>query len=164
MPDKRVPIPSADHLTAARRAAKDKFQQDLGGAKTPEQHLIIARNSQLAALDEKADSPERYALLDQARELAAGAGSSKVAFEAIDELAKWFEIEELELRLDTLEVAAKAPTSPTGKAAKKEQFESAKDLIETCVAIDRFLEALRATALAQAAARNLKDQDPGLVK
>ncbi|HVC93966.1 MAG TPA: serine/threonine-protein kinase, partial [Pirellulales bacterium] len=163
-PEKKAPLPSADQLTAARRAAKDKFQQELQAAKIPEQLLIIARKSQRAALDAKPDSAERYALLDLARELAAEAGSSKVAFEAIDGLAKWFEIKELELRLETLEVATKAPTSPTGKAAEKEQFESAKDLIETCVAIDRFQEALRATALAQAAARNLRDQDPGLVK
>ncbi|HVC98148.1 MAG TPA: NPCBM/NEW2 domain-containing protein, partial [Pirellulales bacterium] len=163
-PEKKVSVPSAAELTSARRTAEEKFQQDLQTAKTPEQRLNVARKIQRAALDAKLGSAERYALLDQARELAAGAGSSKVAFEAIDGLAKWFEIEELELRLETLEVAAKAPNSPKGKAAKKEQFESAKDMIETCVAIDRFPEALRATALAQAAARNLRDQEPGLVK
>jgi len=163
-PEKKVPVPSTDRLTAARRIAKDKFQQDLQAAKTPEQHLVIARKSQRAALDEKADSPERYALLDLARELAAGAGSTKVAFEAIDGLAKWFEIEEFELRLATLEAAGKAHSGSAGKAAKKEQFDSARDLIEASVAIDRFPEALRAAVLAQAAARILKDQDPGLAK
>ncbi|HUY36921.1 MAG TPA: NPCBM/NEW2 domain-containing protein [Pirellulales bacterium] len=156
-------MPSATDLKEARREADERIEQDLQAAKTPDQKLNVARKSRRAALNAKPDSAERYALLDQARELAAKAGSSKVAFEAIDELAKWFEIDELDLRLTTLEEAAKAP-STAGKAAKKEQFDSARELIEACVADNRFPEATRAATLAQAAARALRDQDTGLAK
>ncbi|HEV3006510.1 MAG TPA: NPCBM/NEW2 domain-containing protein [Pirellulales bacterium] len=152
--NKKSPVPSGDTLDQAKRSFEEKFADDLQAAKAPDLRLSVARKILQAANEAGAGSAERYALLDQARELAASVGSSKVAFDAIDDLAQEFEIDELDLRLATLDEAAKAPFS---QAAKREQFDSARELIEDCVDDDHFPEALRAATLAQAAARPLKD-------
>ncbi|HEV3022698.1 MAG TPA: hypothetical protein VGX76_09520, partial [Pirellulales bacterium] len=152
--NKKSPAPSGDALDQAKRSVDEKFADDLQAAKAPDQRLGVARKMQQAANEAGAGSADRYALLDQARELAASVGSSKVAFDAINDLAKEFEIDELDLRLATLDEAAKAPFS---QAAKREQFDSARELIEDCVDDDHFPQALRAATLAQSAARPLKD-------
>ena len=157
-PESKAAVPDPADLAAARQQAISRHLPRYSSATTPEARLNLARFV-IGEAQQSRPAPERYALFDYARTLAAELGGAAVAFEAVTQMARRFEIDELALKLESLEAAAKAPATPQGKV---EQLAAGLELMEACANADRIAEANRAHAIAHAAARAVKDA--GLTK
>ena len=153
-PEQKLPLPNAAELTSARQQIVGQNQPRLTSAKTPEARLNLARDVLGEARNTQRPAAERHALFDYARGLAAELGAAAAACEAVDQMDRWFEIDALALKLESLEVAAAAPPTPQGKL---EQITAGLELMEACAKADRIADGNRAYGLAQAAARALKD-------
>jgi len=153
-PEQKLPKPEAAELAAARQFAMTRNQSRSTSAKTFQSRLALARSVMNEAKNSQRAASERYALFDYSRITAAEIGGAGAAFEAVEQLGRWFEIDELTLKLETLELAAQALPTPQGKL---EQAHAGLALMEACARADRMVDANRAYAIAHAAARPLKD-------
>src|SRR5262249_31418159 len=93
----------------------------------------------------------------EARDLASKAGDYQAAFRVIDQMAKEYAVDALELKTAALTAASQA----TNAAASKDLAEIALALAEGAVAEDNYEAALRLLPVAEAAAR--KAQLPALI-
>ena len=145
-------MPAPDKLAKACDALAGRYGAEMD-VKTPRQAVSLAEKLISDSFNTHHDAALNYVLLDKARALAADEGGAKVAFHAVEELAKWFQVDAIELKLETLTDAAKAPPSPQ---SKQELVESAIELSEAAADLDRFAEAGRAVKLAAKAVCALK--------
>lgn len=158
-PAQKLSPPEAAELAAARQQVAAQHQARYASAEKPADRLNLARSVLSEARNSGRPPADRYALFDYARGIAAEVGGAAMAFEAVGEMAARFEIDELALKLDTLEAAAKAPPTPQGKV---EQIAAGLELTEACTNADRIVDGNRALGIAQSAARAIKDA--GLTK
>lgn len=150
----KQPAPSAAAIAKAQDLVQELFKKDLDGSKTPAKKLDLARTMLNQAREEKSDMTARYALMDKARQLAADAGALDVAYEAVDAISDGYEIDGMQLKIDT--VAALAPGD--GAADKQRAFvKTALLVFDDALDADRFDVAKRAGSLAMAAARKSND-------
>lgn len=153
-PQQKTRAPEEAELAAARQFAVTRNQARYASAKTFESRLALARSIMNEAKNSQLAAPERYVLFDFARTTAAEMGGAALAFDAVEQLGRWFEIDELTLKLETLSAAAEALPTPQGKL---EQVQAGLALMEALARADRMVEANRAYTIAHAAARPLKD-------
>ena len=153
-PQQKTPPPAEAELAAARQFALTRNQNRYAAATTFESRLALARSIMNEAKNSQLAAPERYVLFDFARTTAAGTGAAELAFDAVEQLGRWFEIDELTLKLETLEATTEALPTPQGKL---EQVQAGLSLLEACARADRLVEANRAYTIAHAAARAIKD-------
>jgi len=114
----------------------------------------------LAAAPEVNDNPEkRFVMLRDARDLAAAAGESRLAADAIKELDRFFQIDALKMRL---EVAEKLAAGARGLDASRDVVLQTLKLTEEAAKAGRLDEAEAAAKIAVAAAR--KTRSRGLVQ
>ena len=167
VPDPAPPAPKA----AARRAPPAEAQRREAEKTVRELFKAdYARRgaSDLAALGRKLlgegarlkeESAMKFALLSEARELAAQAGDVETAFAAVDELTGTFDVEALALKTAVLAAAARAVRTSEGAAALAE---AGLRLADEAVATNAFDAATAALSRAEAAARAA--QDPALLQ
>lgn len=82
----RQEVPSAPERARSLRAIETAFAARLTGATTPEAKGIVARELYAAGMDSADDLVVRYALFDQAKDLAVEAGDDVTAMAALDQL------------------------------------------------------------------------------
>ena len=155
--DKRLPTPSNDLLDHARKNVDDRYGTELKQAKALLEAVTLAKKLIDDSHKAEDDAALRYALLETSREVAAAAGAAEAAMSAIERMTERFIIDdEVALKLATLAVAADATLNPRTKG---EQLKAARELIDEAVDLDRYDEAKKAAALADAAANALEDDD-----
>lgn len=152
----RLPVPDEAAQKPALAAVKEVFRQDLAAAKTAAQQSELAKRM-LSTLEEKPEAATaNYVLLTQAQSLAVKAFNAEVSRQAIDELAKRYEVDPLSLRATALRDLGKGPTDVKlhGNLAQL-----ALHLVDDCVEQERFDIAATAVDLANSLAVRAKSND-----
>ncbi len=151
-----APVPDAAALETAARAVKDFLRDDIDAAKTPPAKLDLAKSFLQKGIDTQGDPAEQYVLFRMARESAAGLADASLAVQAIDEMARWFQIDPLAMKLETLSSIAKMTMPP---AQQKAFADTALNVADDAAAADSFDLAKQVIALGVAAARKARDAD-----
>ncbi|MDB5357174.1 MAG: hypothetical protein JWN24_3627 [Phycisphaerales bacterium] len=114
----------------------------------------LAKSLRKHATEVTDDDTGTFVMLREARDLAAGAGDFMTALGAIDDMNRQFAIEPNELKFTILKQSAHGLTS---QEAQRSFVEASLSLGDSAVAAEDYDLALKATSLAEIAARNLHD-------
>ena len=152
-PKDKLPVPSETTQKEALRLVGEVYKADYDAAKTPEAKQALARKL-LQAAAEAHQPANRYVLLDVARDVAAKAADVDVAFEAADAMAAAYQVDAFGLKLEALETALRAGSSP---AQLKGVVEGALALLGQAAARDDFETTTRLGRMTLAAARRTRD-------
>jgi hypothetical protein len=154
----RSPVPAAADLAKAESQIRDLFKNDYARENAADQ-LALSKKLLVQALDTTNDLASRYVLFRESSDLAARARDLGQAWQAVDEMAKVFEVNGLALKLPALEVVAAGTTSQTGN---DNLVAAALPLAEAAMQRDDFETADKFIKVADGAARNSKS--PARVK
>ncbi|HWB00144.1 MAG TPA: SUMF1/EgtB/PvdO family nonheme iron enzyme [Pirellulales bacterium] len=157
--DARPAIPTDDALQSATRALRDQFKGEFAKARQPGDKLALAQQLYLDSFRSQSNPAMRYALLDEARDLAIDIGDAYLAGRILDAITTAFQADEPSVEL---ELWAKLLPKARGAIPNRDAADSALLLAEHLAAIDRHDEARRAVDHARQAAG--KAQEPNLVK
>ncbi len=125
-PDRRLPEPDDTAQKTAEKRLRSELASELGRAKRPEDRLALAERLFRRGLQGENDPAARYVLLRMACEMALAAGELPRTLEAVDEIAKTYDIHPLETKLDLLaRAAATSRTLPGFPATALEWTEAA---------------------------------------
>jgi hypothetical protein len=111
----RAPVPGAEAQAKAMALIKEVYKAEYDAANTPSQKELLAKKMLSLAQQAKA-LPERYAILRVARDFSMASGGT-TCFQAVDEMAKSFQIDRLDMKAKVLaQCAGAARTSIQNKA------------------------------------------------
>ena len=146
--------PTKTELEDAVTQIRTVLQQDYLAAKTPDNRIGLARKLlELAA--ETNDAPvTRYALLIEARDLAANSGNAQIPLESIHMLARLHRVDVTEEQVAVLGLASR-----TARTASQHQalIAATQDLVEQYADLYRYDVVRRLGAIASSAARKSSD-------
>jgi hypothetical protein len=110
----RLPVPGEDALRRSAKNIREIFGADVRTARTPEAKSVLAA-AFLRHAAETADATDRYLLLESARTFAEEGGDANTALDAIDQIAKAYEIDMFAAKQALLiSLATKAPVTTLG--------------------------------------------------
>jgi hypothetical protein len=150
---KKPPVPDAAALAQAGKVIKETFKTDYANLKTAADRSALAAKLIQTADDTTGDAASRYALLREARELAAQAGELTAAFQAVDKLAESYDVDVLAMKSAVLTALSRTASSAM---AGQILAETCLTLVEDAVSSERHEIASRLLALAEPAARKTK--------
>jgi hypothetical protein len=140
----RVPVPSAQALTDADKLVKDVYKEDYA-KRGPEERKALAMKLLDEGRNNKSDAASEYVLLREARDAAIQVADVSTAMESIEEMAKAFVVDPVELELAALTgLKATAHNLDSESAAA----EACLKLIDEAVTADNFEVAGKAADLA----------------
>jgi serine/threonine protein kinase len=151
--DSRIPPPVGEDLAAAVKTVRDLYKDDYGKTRHSEMSATAKKLFEIAR-DEKKDPVIRFALLAEARDMAAKAADGTLAFKAIEELAIDFAVEDREMKSAALQTAVKEALTPERSALLAD---ATMAMAEEAAAADSYDEAIRLAKLAETAALKSKD-------
>ncbi|HEV2970108.1 MAG TPA: hypothetical protein VGY55_08960 [Pirellulales bacterium] len=151
-----VPVPDSAALEKASKVVKQLFKDQIDGAKIPAAKLELAKSLLQKGIDAQGDPAGRYVLLRTARDFAVAALDSGLAVQAVDEMARAFQLDGLPLKLETLTTVSKATLPPVQAVAF---VETTNTVAEEAIAADNYDVAKQALALGVAAAKKTRDAD-----
>jgi len=112
-----APIPDATILEAGRKAARELYGDRFRQATNVQDKLALVMEMIATAAKLEDGSPDQYATLTIARDIAAGAGEVPAAIKATEQLAERFDVPVAKLKADLLMTAAsRASASSQHKA------------------------------------------------
>jgi len=125
-----APAPDAAKIREAEKSLRETFKNEY--ARRAPADLDAFSKKLLAEGQKTQDDPvARYALLSEARDVAAQAGDVTLAFSAVDELDRNFVVDEVALKTETLATAAKTAKAPdTHKVIAEAYFTVADEAVE----------------------------------
>src|SRR5262249_55914594 len=94
IPAHPLPVPDAEAVSAAFASVRTELARDFSYNR-PDDAALLADNLRRRAWVERASTSLRFGLLQEARLLATRAGDPITAFQAIEDLAAWFDVDEL---------------------------------------------------------------------
>ncbi|MGD9724574.1 MAG: hypothetical protein AB7O59_04085 [Pirellulales bacterium] len=97
----REPVPDATARSAAAERVAREFDVTIRGARSADQRIYLVEQLLMAAAKAE-EAADQYALAGEACARAALAGDARRAVAAVDELARWFEVDALALKTETL--------------------------------------------------------------
>lgn len=100
-----LPIPDADAVTNAMTAIQKELEREFN-LDQPDERAILAENLRRRASLERVSTAQRYGLLQEARTIATRVGEAKIAFQCVDDLAAWFDVDDLAEKTSTFEYLA----------------------------------------------------------
>ena len=100
-PAEPLPIPEAEAVAAAVDAVRKELVKEYQYTRADDVS-ILADNLRRRAGVENVPAPLRYGLLQESRALAVKAGDPATAFRAVEDLAAWFDVDELAAKATTL--------------------------------------------------------------
>jgi hypothetical protein len=153
--DERRAAPEPPLEKEAEKKVRATFQNDYANAK-PEARRALARKLLDQGRAQGGDSALRYVLWREARDLAASAGDSRIALEAVGLLSSEYAVEALDMKLKTLEALNRGARSP---ADWKALCEDCLSFIQELLAQELFSSTKPVLKLLASAARNAKDAD-----
>jgi hypothetical protein len=148
---KRAPVPDEAGQAKALKLIQDLYKADYA-KKKPQDLLELSAKLLQEAGETKDDPTARFVLLREARDLAAQAGSAPACLEAIDELAKEYDIDALAMKAEWLAATSRAATA-TGSLPVAD---ACLGLLDEALAADNYELALRLLGTAADAARKAR--------
>jgi hypothetical protein len=149
-PKHKLPVPDIAAQEEALATIHDVYKGDYKDKSSLAKKLIEKAK-------EEQDPTERFALLQEAQDLAAAAFQGALAFEAVDAMAREFAISSSEMKCAILEKAAKRPRL---KAAQKTAIAAAAlQVIDEAIAEDEFEAARKLSSQANQLARASKNKE-----
>lgn len=154
----KSPIPDAKAQAKVAALLQDLFKEDYAKAeKDPAARARLAATLLTEGRDTDDDRTGRFVLFREARDLAAGAGDTAVAFQAIEDLARDFTFPATEV----FNMKTKALMTASKSVASAESYytvvDSALVLLEDALNADNFEAAGRLVDTAEAAAIKLRN-------
>ena len=144
----KLPIPDAEAQKEARKLVTDVFGKDLAKARTAPERVALGRKMLQAATDEQGRPAAQYALLAIAGEVATEAADVETAMAVAVAIGNRFDADGAKLKTDALARLDKAKGLDPAAMA-----EHCTQLIDECVAADRYDLAKKAAELGVAAAK-----------
>jgi hypothetical protein len=148
-PEPKPPAPDDAALADADKEIKDIYKAEFA-KKKPADQVELASKLLQEGIDTKDKPALRFALLREARDVAAKIGYFPLALRAADETANRFDVDVHEIKLKTIEAGSRAAVSPL---ANVRVAEAALPLAEEGEDADDFDRADRFLKIAQAAGR-----------
>ena len=130
----KLPIPDDSAQAEARAALREKYKKEYNSKQGPAR-LALAAHLILLGRDLSAKPIEQYAVFSEAGELAMRQGDCLLAFLAVDELAKRFEINASKKKAAVLGIATRRARTPAAEAL---MIESAVTEAEQSLAAGQF--------------------------
>ena len=159
-PVRKVPVPDAQSQQAAEATIRELFKSDFASLKAPAERLALADKLFQQGLATQDDSAAQFVLFRLACDLASGAGEVPRTLDAIDEIAKRFEVDALAMKARVLEKAVVATRNvPPGSPVSHELAENLLRLTDEAVAGDQWELASQLAKLALPAARKAGDPE-----
>jgi hypothetical protein len=155
-PKKKTPVPDSQAIEAARATIAKTFADEIKGAKTDEQKADLANTLFRTGIDPAEELPIRYVLLDMAREYAVDAASTEIALNSIDELARQFAVDPLQLKAEALTATLKKPQPTTDHQALAQML---LELTDQAISAASFETADKLAGLAKTEAVRSKDDE-----
>jgi len=149
----KMPAPSAEDQAKAEKVIKDIFKDDFFKAKSVAEKTSLAETLIKQGMETKDDLTARFVLFHLASDIAAQAGNHTLGCQAIEEMAKRYEVDPLTLKTAMLTTA----TKQVAPAAAKELIEAILQLVEDAISSDRFDVALTLAKLADSTAPKAKN-------
>jgi hypothetical protein len=146
-------VPNDDAIAKATKLIKQTFAQEYGAAATLPQRAALAQRLLKEAIDTRDDTPARYVLLCEARDLAAKAADAPTACRAIDLLAQMYGVAPGEPTVTALFNASRIALTPQSQESLARSAIAAAD---QALSRDEYDVAARLAALAEAAAMKTK--------
>ncbi len=150
----RAPVPDAAADHAAKKAAGEIYGGRFALAKTADDKTALAEEIIAAGLKFQAGSADQYALLNIGREIAAGAGDTRIALSAAQEIGRRFDLQGLELEAATLLGTARWVQTTTQRTA---MAEAAGEVVEKLVESHEYERAIQLCEVAQKAAEQARE-------
>jgi hypothetical protein len=150
---KKLPVPDQQAQARALNLINDIFKEDIALAKEPEAKSKLAAYLLQQGRESKEFPANRYILFREARDLAARAGDAGLALQAVDELAREFDVNPLEMKAKTLTAVAESNLT---KEAGKTLVDITLPLIHEALEADNYETALALGQVAETAARKSK--------
>ena len=152
----KLPVPTDEaRLRAAHGEVRQEYKQLYSRVGIPLRQEELIRKL-LGAAPGVSDNPvKRFVMLRDARDLAAAAGQSRLAAEAIKQIDRFFQIDALKMRLEVAEQLAKGAR---GLDASRDIVLQTLKLAEEAVKAGRLDDAEAAAKIALAAARKTRSR------
>jgi hypothetical protein len=152
----RTPPPSdPSQLQQAERALEARFKAEYDGAASIPGKTRLASLLLDGAGAEGDDSVARFVMLREARDLAAQAGDSELACQAVDRIARFYEVDLLGMKTVAL---AEAAQNARGLDGRRALVQSSLQLIEQATEARRLEEAKQLAEMALSAARESRSK------
>jgi len=131
----KLSVPDSSLLDKARKLVDEVFKDEFAKAKKPTEMQTLAKEIFQKGNECKDGPATQFILLSRARDLAAQAGDDSLAFQAVDELDRTFEIDAMAMKVELFKTLGKAArTSDTHKSLAA----LALDLLDKTRSSDRF--------------------------
>ncbi len=155
----KLPPPSGSQLRQSERDFRARFRSEFSRAKSLPQKAALARRF-LAEANATSDDPQaRYVLFASAAEMASTAGQLEDMLTAVDEMARWYEIDSLEKKAEYLSQTIAATRSAAGLSRTNlDVLETAVALARSAAEADRYPIAIRFAEQAQSCAKKSGDK------
>lgn len=140
----RVPVPAAQALSDADKLVKDVYKEDYA-KRGPEERKALAMKLLDEGRNSKSDAASEYVLLREARDAAIQVADVSTAMESIDEMAKAFVLDPVELELAAL---TSLKTTAHNVDAESAAAQASLKLIDEATTADNFDAAGKAADLA----------------
>ncbi len=150
---KRGPEPAAGAQKRAEKLIRGLFKEDYS-KRAPADQKALARKLLRQGIDTPDDPAARYVLLREAREIAARCGDMNTALAAIDESARHYEIDGLELKASVLSTATTLVRSPADASTFAE---ACLVVVDEAIRVDKFDLAKSLVRKAEKALESAKD-------
>jgi hypothetical protein len=154
-----VAVPPPDALKSARSLLRDIYGARLDAAKTPVDHVKLARAFLTAGAERDLAPQSCYVLLDQARRSAMAAGDLAIAFEAINVLSASFQLDANALRDEAVKQTARKLRDDDAHEA---WLKTVMPFIDESIDSDRYEGARQAALLAGMVSHKFKNKDTTL--
>jgi hypothetical protein len=146
-------VPDDDAVAKATRLIKQTFAAEYVSATTLPQRAALAQRLLKEAIDTRDDLPARYALLCEARDLAAKAADAATACRAIELLSQGFGVAAGEMTFAALSTAQRVALTPPNQESLAH---AALLAVDQALSKDDYDLAARLAALAEGAAERAK--------
>jgi hypothetical protein len=147
--DPRKPVPEPAAQATVEKTVKELFKDDYA-RRTPADLSALARKLLTQGLSTNDDLTGRYVLLREARDLGAQSGDLATAQAAIDDLARTFVLDALEMTTAAMTTAAKSAKTPEALEAVANGY---LGLADKALAGDRYDDAAALLVKAENAAK-----------
>jgi hypothetical protein len=152
----RQPVPGVDEQQQALAGIRRIFEDEFAAARSPAEQSALSARLLQHARDTQGDPASQYMLYEQALELAIEAADADGARQAIDELARTFEIHGFDAKLDALERVSRSARSLADRQAL---VDSALAVAAAAVEAREFDAADGLASLAYTVAARVRDAD-----
>ncbi len=147
---KRMPVPDAAAQARAMTVVREVFSGEFEGVKGSAEGLALAKKMLDQATSTAGDPAERFVLLRLARDLAEQAADPETALEAVDQIARTFEVDPIAMKVECLIAVGRAARSASQHGVLAER---AFAMLDSAVAEDRYEAAGQLGEIARESAR-----------